>query len=168
MMKFQEGFVYHIKDEYFAKVNDDRLMQNKESGSYRPTFFCMRDHINVGLLWVVPMSSRIEKFQAIHDKQQAKYGKCLTIVLGEYDGKQSAFLLQNMFPVTEQYLDHIHTRNGNPVPVKYTIAQEVRSNMQQLRQLIIRGKQVVFPNIQKLEALMLEELHSTTQGNHRI
>lgn len=63
-MKFREGFVYHIKDEYFAKVNDDRLMQNKESGSYRPTFFCMRDHINVGLLWVVPMSSRIEKFQA--------------------------------------------------------------------------------------------------------
>lgn len=156
---FQEGFVYHIKDEYFAKANDDKLMQNKEGGTYRPTFLCMEDKSNPGLLWVVPMSSRIAKFQAIHDKQQARYGKCLTIVMGEYDGQQSAFLLQNMFPITEQYLDHIHTRNGNPVPVKHSVAQEVRSNMQQLRQLISRGKQVVFPDVKKLEALMLEELH---------
>ncbi len=64
-----------------------------------------------------------------------------------------------MFPIIEQYLDHIHTRNGNPVPVKYSIAQEVRSNMQQLRQLISRGKQVVFPDVKRLEAMMIEELH---------
>lgn len=38
-----------------------------------------------------------KKFKAIHDKQVAKYGKCLTIVLGEFDGKEAAFLLQNMF-----------------------------------------------------------------------
>lgn len=34
-MKFQEGYVYHINDEYFAKVQDDKLMQNKENGIYR-------------------------------------------------------------------------------------------------------------------------------------
>ena len=27
----------------FEKVQDDKLMQNKENGTYRPTFFCMRD-----------------------------------------------------------------------------------------------------------------------------
>ena len=63
-----------------------------------------------------------------------------------------------MFPITEKYLDHIHTRNGNPVPVKFSLAQEVRSNMQQLRQLINRGRQVVFPDIRRLEKLMLTEL----------
>ena len=36
-MKFQEGYVYHINDEYFAKVQEDKLMQNKENGTYRPT-----------------------------------------------------------------------------------------------------------------------------------
>lgn len=158
-MAFQEGYVYHIKDEYFAKANDEKLMQNKEGGSYRPTFLCIEDKKNAGLLWVVPMSSRVEKFQAIRDKQEAKYGNCLTIVIGDFDGKKSAFLLQNMFPITEQYLDHVHTRNGNPVPVKYSLSQEIRSNMQQLRQLILKGKQVVFPDIQRLENLMLEELH---------
>jgi hypothetical protein len=158
-MKFQEGYAYHIKDAYFDKVQDDKLMQNKENGTYRPTYLCMEDPKNKGLLWVVPMSTKIAKYKAIYDKQVAKYGKCLTIVLGEFDGRKSAFLLQNMFPITDQYIDHIHTRNGNPVPIKHSIAQEVHSNMQQLHQLIRKGKTVVFPDIKRLENLMLEELH---------
>jgi len=156
-MKYQEGYAYHIKDDYFAKVNDDKLMQNKEAGTYRPTYFCVQDP-KTALLWVVPMSTRTEKFQAIHDKQAAKYGKCLTIVMGEYDGKKAAFLLQNMFPITEQYIDHIHTKNGNPVPIKHSIQQTVRSNMGQLRQLVDRGARVVFPDIKRLEWLMIDEL----------
>ena len=84
-MIYQEGYVYHIKDEYFEKVRDSNLMQNKEGGTYRPTFYCLRDN-KTSLLWMVPLSSRVEKFKAIHDKQVAKYGKCLTIVLGEFDG----------------------------------------------------------------------------------
>ena len=104
------------------------------------------------------MSTRVEKFTAIRDKQIAKYGKCNTIVIGTFDGREAAFLLQNMFPITEQYLDHIHTRNGNPVPVNYTLAQEVKSNLQQLRQLIYRGKKVVFTDVKRLEKLMIEEL----------
>ena len=79
-MIYQEGYVYHIKDEYFEKVQDSNLMQNKEGGAYRPTFYCLRDSKS-SLLWMVPLSSRVEKFKAIHDKQMAKYGKCLTIVL---------------------------------------------------------------------------------------
>ena len=157
-MLFQEGYVYHIKDDYFQKVQDDKLMRNKEGGAYRPTFFCMRDQKIDGLLWVVPMSSRTEKFQAIMDKQVARYGHCLTIVIGEYDGRQAAFLIQNMFPVTEKYLDHIHTRNGNPVPVRHSIARQIRSNATRARQLVYNGKNAVFPDIRRLENLMRAEL----------
>lgn len=156
-MDYQEGYVYHIKDEYFMKANDPSLMQNKENGSYRPTFYCMRDE-KTSLLWLVPLSSRIEKFRAIYDKQIEKYGNCLTIVMGEYDGKQAAFLLQNMFPITEKYLDHIHTRNNNPVPVKYSIQTEVSTKMKRILQLHARGKKIVFPDISRLEGLMLEEI----------
>lgn len=160
-MDFREGYVYHINDDYFAKVQDDKLMQNKESGTYRPTFLCLEDHNNPGLLWVVPMSTRVEKYQSIRDKQIEKRGECLSIIIGDYDGKRAAFLLQNMFPITKKYLDHIHTRNGNPVPVKRSVAREVRTNMQKLRQLVYIGKKVVFPDIRRLERLMLEELQET-------
>ena len=42
-MKYNEGYVYHIKDSYFTKANDDKLMENKESGKYRPTYYCFKD-----------------------------------------------------------------------------------------------------------------------------
>ena len=156
-MDYQEGYVYHIKDEYFTKVNDPNLMQNKENGNYRPTFYCIRDE-KTSLLWMVPLSSRVDKFQAIYDKQIEKYRNCLTIVMGEYDGKQAAFLLQNMFPITEKYLDHIHTRNNNPVPVRYSIQTEVSTKIKRILQLYAHGKKVVFPDISRLKRLMLEEI----------
>lgn len=163
-MIYHERYVYHIKDEYFEKVQDSKLMQNKENGTYRPTFYCLRDK-KTSLLWLVPLSSRVEKFQSIHDKQVRKYGRCLTIVLGEFDGREAAFLLQNMFPVTEYYLDHIHTRNNNPVPVKHSIHKEVSANMKRLLQLHARGKKVVFPDITRLEQLMLAELREQERDN---
>ena len=65
-MLFQEGFVYHIKDEYFLKANDVMLMQNKEGGSYRPTYFALKD-CETSLLWMVPMSARFSKYKALYD-----------------------------------------------------------------------------------------------------
>ncbi len=126
MIDYKEGYVYHIKDEYFVKANDPNLMQNKENRNYRPTFYCMRDE-KTSLLWLVPLSSRIEKFQAIYEKQ------------------------------IEKYLDHIHTRNNNPIPVKYTIQTEICTKMKRILQLHARGKKIVFPDISKLENLMLSE-----------
>ena len=35
-MIYQERYVYHIKDEYFEKVQDFNFMQNKEGGTHRP------------------------------------------------------------------------------------------------------------------------------------
>lgn len=156
-MKLIEGYVYHIKDEYFDIAKDPKLMQNKENGTYRPTYYGLPDK-NTGLLWVVPMSTRIEKYQRHYDKQISKYGKSLTIVLGDYDGKSSAFLLQNMFPITEYYISHIHTKKGNPVPVNHNLQTIIRSNMSQIHRLIKRGVRIVFPDVNRLEALMLEEL----------
>lgn len=158
-MLYEKGYVYHIKDEFFKLVNDDYLMANKENGNYRPTYFCCRDE-DTSLLWMIPMSTRTEKFQAIYDKQVKKYGKCITIVMGEFDGKKAAFLLQNMFPITDYYLDHIHTKNGNPVPVNSEIQKVIYKDFQKLRQLLKKNKKVVFPDVKKIEKIMLHELEN--------
>lgn len=158
-MLYEKGYVYHIKDEFFRVVKDNCLMANKENGNYRPTYFCFRDE-DTSLLWMIPMSTRIEKFQGIYDRQVKKYGNCIKIVLGEFDGKKAAFLLQNMFPITDYYLDHIHTKNGNPVPVNSEIQKVVYQDFQKLRQLLKRNKNVVFPDVEKIEKTMLHELEN--------
>jgi hypothetical protein len=158
-MEFKEGFAYHIKDDYFVKVNDDKLMQNKENGNYRPTYFCMRDIKTPDLLWVVPMSTQISKYELIQKKQIEKYGKCLTIIIGDFDGKSNAFLLQNMFPITQEYISHVHTRNNNPIPLAHSLRKEIETNMKQIRVLISRGRKIVFPDVIRLEQVILGELN---------
>ena len=49
------------------------------------------------------------------------------------------------------------TRNNNPVPVKYSLQTEISTKMKRILQLHAHGKKIVFPDISKLERLMLEE-----------
>ena len=67
-----------IKDSYFNKVNDNKLMANKENGNFRPTYYCFKD-TQTSLLWVVPMSSKYKKYEKIFNNKVQKYGKCDTI-----------------------------------------------------------------------------------------
>jgi len=157
---YKEGFTYHIKDIYFINAKkhglDKELMSNKEGGSFRPTYYAVKDS-STNLIWVVPLSSKVEKYQRIFNDKAAKHGDCDTIVIGEYDGIKAAFLIQNMFPIREDYIDHIHTRNGNPVPVKENTKQEINRKIKKLQQLLKRGIKPVFTEFSRLEALMLSE-----------
>ena len=41
-MLIEEGYVYHIKSEYFEFVNDDKLIKNHEGNSTRQNYFCVK------------------------------------------------------------------------------------------------------------------------------
>ena len=148
-MEIKEGYAYHIKDSYFDRMQDDKLMKNKEAGNYRPTLYCMKDK-KMDILWMIPISSQYDKFAKIRNKILTKGKPCMGIVLGEYAGTKAAFLLQNMFPITEDYIDHIHTKNGNPVPVKHSIQVEIERNLRKLLALNAKGIKVTFTDIDKL------------------
>ncbi|MDR2610676.1 MAG: hypothetical protein LBC58_04395 [Clostridiales Family XIII bacterium] len=151
------GYVYHIKNTYFDAVKDDKLMRNHEGGSYRPTYFCVKDE-KTGLLWVIPMSRRAEKYREYMQKDIDHYGKCLKIIIGEYANVNAVFLLQNMFPVLPTYIDHIHLVKSNPVPVNTRLKAIIDRNFRELLRLHRKGVRIVFPDITRLEKLMLEEL----------
>ena len=157
----KQGFVYHIKNIYFEIVNDNKLMRNHESGANRPTYFCVKDE-KTGLLWVVPMSSQIEKYQAIIDKDIERHGKCLKIYIGEYANKPNAFLFQNIFPILPKYIDHIHVIGKNPVPVSQKLQTIFDRNYRDIMRLHKRGAKVIFPDINRLEKLMIDELAKDT------
>ena len=151
------GYVYHIKDLYFDMVKDDKLMRNHEGGAYRPTYFCLKDE-KAGLLWVIPMSTRIGKYQAIVDKDIERYGECLKITIGEYANKSNAFLFQNMFPILPKYIDHIHTIQENPVPVSQHLQTILDRKYRDIIRLHKQGARVIFSDLTRLEKLMIDEL----------
>ena len=50
-MEIIEGKLYFIKDEFIEKYNPKyNLIENKEIGTKRPTYFCFRDKINRNML----------------------------------------------------------------------------------------------------------------------
>ena len=123
-MFLETGYVYHIKDEYFEFVKDEKLMKNYENGNTRPTFFCIKNKDSENL-WFIPMSSKIEKYKRIQKQKMDKKGVCDTIVIGKYRRREAAFLIQNIFPITEKYIDHIDTIRNQAVAVVEGTQREI-------------------------------------------
>lgn len=123
-MFLETGYVYHIKDEYFEFVKDEQLMKNHENGNTRPTYFCIKN-TNSKVLWFIPMSSKVEKYKKIQEQKIKKSGVCDTIVIGKYRRKESVFLIQNIFPITEKYIDHIDTIRNQAVAVVEGTKKEI-------------------------------------------
>lgn len=134
----EAGFSYHIKDCFFEAANDPTLMANKESGGYRPHYICIRDAHRAGLFWAVPISSRVDKYRTIAQKKEARYGSCDTIVIGRFANRDAAFLIQNMFPITDPYVDHIHTIASVPVVLHEGTKRQIE--MKAARVLAIFGR----------------------------
>lgn len=154
-MEIKTGYLYHIKDEYFNAVNDDSLMQNHEKGKKRPTYFTIKDK---EILWFIPISSKIDKYQKIINKKIEKYGFCNTILIEKIFDGNSAILLQNTFPTLEKYIDHVHTVDGKPARVSEKLEKIILDNFINLMKLHSRGINVFFSDIDKIKEKMLEEI----------
>ena len=156
-MEIKTGYLYHIKDEYFDVVNDDSLMQNHERGKKRPTYFTIKDD---DILWFIPISSKVDKYQKIIDKKTEKYGFCNTIIIRKIADEDAAILLQNAFPTLEKYIDHVHTIDGIPFQVPTDLQHEIRSMFKNMLALKKRGANLFFTDIDRLKEKMLEELNN--------
>ena len=155
-MLLELGYVYHIKNEYFEFVKDDKLMQNHKNGGTRPNYLCI-ENSNEKLLWFVPMSSKIEKYKKQRQKYLDKYNRCDTIVLGKYRNKETAFLVQNIFPVTEKYIDHIDTVKGIAQPVAKNIQKEVINSVNNIFFLKNKGVNFIYPDVDTIAQKLLTE-----------
>ena len=144
------GQSYHLKDEFFDLVDDDKLMSNKEDGGYRPHFCAIQDRLNRELFWMIPISSKYEKYQNIHDKMVANRGRCDKIVLGRFAGNNCAFLVQNAFCVRQEFIDHVHTVNGVPVTIHSQTVREIRTKLRTCLALKKQGRNLFFTDIDKI------------------
>ena len=154
-MQIQTGYIYHIKDEFFDKINDKGLMINHENGHARPTYFTIKDK---DILWFIPLSSKVSKYQPIIDKKVEKYGNCKSIMIREIANKKSVILLQNAFPILEKYIDHPHIINGRPLKVIDTLKDEILVNFKYLLALKKQGTNLFFADLDKIKEKMLDEL----------
>lgn len=159
-MKIENGKFYFVKDEFFEKINDKTILLNKENGNKRPCYYCFRDYDNNGIIWFVPISSKVEKYKKIYNYKISKFKKVDTIVFGKVNGRERTFLIQNMFPITEKYIQEKYIQNNKDVEITYTLGKEIEEKANQVLKLAERGKKVIFTNIIKIKEILLNEIEN--------
>ena len=152
-----------IKDEYFIDFPDKFLMKNKEiingKAHNRPCFFVFKDPSYDEILWLIPISSKSEKYEFERHKKISKYGHCNTIVIGEFLNNKTAFLIQNMCPITEDYiLKEYLDKNKVPIGVDGRLANTVVENAMKVLTLTKKGIKLVFPDVMSIYVSLLAQL----------
>lgn len=162
-MKLQRGQFCFLSNRYYRDFPDPYLMKNKEiidgTSRGRPSFFVFPDPNNAKIYWLVPISSRYDKFKEIYDHKVRKYGICQTIRFGTVLGTKAAFLIQNMHPTTEQYIKELYVdKHGVPVKIDDRIVEDVTRNAQEVLEQIQKGVPLVFPDVKKIYQTLEKQL----------
>lgn len=147
----KHGF-YFISDEFFKDFPDPYLKGNKKER--RPHYYAVFDHVT-GLYWMIPMSSKVEKYKNIINKRLANHKPCHILHIAKLDNdRESVFLIQDMFPVTEKYIARKYTIGQNHLRVTSEhLAADIEYKATKVLGMIRRGIKFMptQPNVLKIE-----------------
>lgn len=105
------GF-YIIKDKFFEDMSDPYLKGNRAEN--RPHYYCIED-TNTEIYWMIPLSSRIDKYKRIMEKKE-KCGKPCDIlhVVTKIAEKMKAYGLWEKFVTDsfDEYIDNLVIGTG--------------------------------------------------------
>ena len=150
------GF-YIIKESFFADINEPFLKGNKQEN--RPHYYCFKDH-NTVLYWMIPLSSKVEKYQQIIEQKRIENKPCdiLHIMMTD-NGKKNVFLIADMFPITEAYIEREYMIAGKHLRV--TSEHEIRTIKRKARKILSMLKRGIKfmptqPDVLRIQKLLLE------------
>ncbi len=170
-----KGRFYFISDDFFHKHDTERvLMQNKENvnGALvgRPCFMAFPDKEEHRIFWCIPISSKVAKYKEIVKRKNenrtdrsSKPRECDTIRFGEVLGRERAFLVQNMFPVTDTYIleKYIDKNSGAEVRVERITEADIISRAEKVLRLHRNGVKLLFGDVDRIYRELQAELMVT-------
>lgn len=163
MRKIETSGLYIIKDEYFLKFPNPKFMDNK--GESRPHYYAVRD--NDGLFWMIPISSKVDKFKAkiAEVEEKAGAGNCFLFAIATVSGRERAFVISEMFPVTEEYILRPYTVKGMPLVIRNEeIQKTMKTKALRFLKMVNKGYVKSPLNIMSIKKNLLRELEDGTGG----
>ncbi|PBD10369.1 hypothetical protein B0S84_2897 [Caldicellulosiruptor bescii] len=126
-MKPQLHFFYIITIS-FRRFSRPYLKENKEEN--RPNYYCFESE-NDEIYWMIPVSSKIEKYKKIVEHYESHGRKCIKVFIIEIAGREIALLIQDMFPVTEEYIVREFTIKN--IPLKLLDTSQIKKLKKELK-----------------------------------
>ena len=133
----ERGF-YIIKDSFFTDMNDPFLKSNKDGN--RPHYYCFKEE-GTNMFWMIPLSSQVNKYKQIMNKRLKNKKSCDIIhIVKLANGKESVFLIQDMFPIKEEYIEREYTINNiHFVLTNDHDASEINKKAKKVMSMLKRG-----------------------------
>lgn len=164
-MKPQPHFFYIISDKFFEDFPDPYLKENKDEN--RPNYYCFKSE-NDEIFWMIPVSSKIEKYKKIIKHYETLGRKCIKVFIIEIAGREMAFLIQDMFPVTEEYIVREFTIKNIPLKLLDTSQiKEIEKRAKKVLALLRQGKKLLKtqPNVLEIEKALKQKLLNKERGD---
>lgn len=148
-MQIEDGRFYFISNNFVQKYGIKyNLMENKETGTKRPCYFCFKDKIDKNIIWFIPISKQYEKYKSVYSKKKEKIHKePLNFVFGVVKDEKAVFLIQNMFPITIKYIEEKYQVKNNDVTISSPLQREIIEKAENVLRLEKRGIHVAFSNL---------------------
>lgn len=162
-MKFKKNGVYILKEEFFEKYEDKYLSENRGKG--RPFYYVFSDKKFPEILWVVPLTSQIDKVRKSIEKFGGNEKDCPYYVIN-HGIKNSAFNIGNTFPTLEKYIEreYINKFTGSHLIIKNTVViSEIERKAYKIIKKNLQFETSYSVNIKKLFSLLREE-YSNKKG----
>lgn len=156
MEQIEISGLYIIDDQYFLGFPNDRYMWNKSEA--RPHYYAIQD--NDGIFWMIPLSSKVDKYQQKIDATEKGYGKnsCFMYCIAPIHGQNRAILICDMFPVTEKYILRPYTISGIPYVIKNdAIKKAISTKAKRYLSMVKRGQLKSPLNIMHTKEVLLKK-----------
>ena len=150
------GF-YVLKDNFFELVNDPFLKDNKHGN--RPFYYCLKEEDSLTeMYWMIPLSSKIEKYSHIITEKELRNKPTDGLYICELpNNRKSVFLIQDMFPVLERFVERDYTLGSNHLLlVKEHDISTINKKAKRVIKLIKRGIKLTptSPDVLKIISLL--------------
>lgn len=107
---------------------------------------------------MIPISSQVDKYKLLYEEKIKRYPIYDGIKFGYVNGKKRAFLLQNICPVTKNYIDSEYRIDKDSIPVKVNqnFAKQLNSAARKIIRLYNSGTKIVLTDLDYI----IDELNS--------
>ena len=131
-------------------------MENKENGNKRPCYFCFNDIEDENIIWLVPISSKVDKYKVIYENKKKKQKKVYNFVFGKVSGKEKTFLIQNIFPTMEDYIESKYQNKMQDVEITESLKKEIIETSMNVIKLAKKRINIPFYDILEMKEILLK------------
>lgn len=148
-----KGKFYFLSDEYCSKFSEYGVMDNKESTldetHRRPCFYSVQDIKNSNIYWMIPISSQIGKYKNILAEKLKRYKVYDGLEFGYVQGREAAFLLQNICPVTEKHIveKYVDEHTGRDVTIPNDLKRKLDAKSKKIMNKYYQGTKIVITDL---------------------